>query len=150
MISPFLYKYLNKIAGYIGLQEQNYSEDALFEKEGFEAHLQMLGIWMKGRIDGSITNNDIKYLNIYANREPANALYQALAYRYKQKTVEDVTKAFITERFPSDALPSSANYCTDYLFQRDMKSTKDWEPCPEENKVYSGTDYSFATYILTK
>jgi hypothetical protein len=150
VISPFLYKYLNKLAGYIGLEDGNYSEDALFEKEGFEAHLQMLGIWLKGVVDGDLTNSDYKYIKIYSDREPLNALYQAIAFRYGYKTVDDVTKAFVNEHFPVDSLPTSANHCSNYLFQRDMKSTKDWEPCPERNEVYSGTDYTFAAYILTK
>ena len=148
-LSPFLFEYLNKAAGNFNLAEPH-SDDALFEKEGFEAHLQILGIWVKGKLDGSITNSSLGYLTAYAKREPLNALYQAMAYRYGVASKHDVIRAFDNGHWPSDRLPDTHNHCTDYLFQRDMGSVKDWEPCPEENKVYSGTDYSFAAYILTK
>lgn len=149
-ISPFLIEYLSKAKGGSSLLEEKYSDDAWGEKEGFEAHLHVLGIWVKGKLDGSISNVDLSYLEAYAKREPMNALYQALAYRYEKASRDSVVSAFDNGYWPSDRMPDSTTHCSDYLFQRDMKSTKDWEPCPEENKVYSGTDYSFAAYILTK
>lgn len=148
-LSPFLIEYLSKAKGGSSLLEEKYSDDAWGEKEGFEAHLHVLGIWIKGKLDGSISNVDLSYLEAYAKREPMNALYQALAYRYEKASRDSVVSAFDNGHWPSDSLPSSATHCSDYLFQRDMKSTKDWEPCPDENKIYSGTDYSFAAYILT-
>lgn len=147
-LSPFLYEYLKKSSGDTSLAGN--SDDAWFEKEGFEAHLQVLGIWVKGKLDGSITNVDLDYLKTYAKREPLNALYQSMAYRYGKSTKDDVLAAFNNSHWPSDHLPTSDNHCSGYLFQRDMTSTNDWEPCPEENETYSGTDYSFAAYVLTK
>lgn len=149
LLSPFLVEYLNKAKGDYSLLSEPHSDDALFEKEGFETHLQVLGIWLKGKLDGSITNASLGYLETYAKREPLNALYQSIAYRYGKASKDDVVRAYSDRRWPTDRLPGSSDYCTDYLFQRDMKSTKDWEPCPDENKIYSGTDYSFAAYILT-
>lgn len=148
-LSPFLLEYLSKAKGDYSLLNDPHSDDAWFEKEGFEAHLQVLGIWLKGKLDGSLTNASLGYLEAYAKREPLNALYQALAYRYGKASRDDMVSAFNSRYWPSDSLPSSVTHCSDYLFQRDMKSTKDWEPCPDENKIYSGTDYSFAAYILT-
>lgn len=149
-ISPFLIEYLSKAKGDSSLLAEPHSDDAWGEKEGFEAHLHVLGIWIKGKLDGSISNVDLSYLEAYAKREPMNALYQALAYRYEKASRDSVVSAFDSRYWPSDSLPNSTTHCSDYLFQRDMKSTKDWEPCPDENKIYSGTDYSFASYVLTR
>ena len=145
-ISPFLAEYLSKAKGDSSLLAE--SDDAWFEKSGFEAHLHVLGIWVKGKLDGSITNVDLDYLKTYSKREPLNALYQSMAYRYGKASQSDVLAAFDNEHWPSDRLPSSSEHCSSYLFQRDMTSTGDWEPCPGENQVYSGTDYGFASYVL--
>lgn len=147
-ISPFLAEYLSKAKGDSSLLSE--SDDAWFEKSGFEAHLQVLGIWVKGKLDGFISDVDTSYLKAYAQREPLNALYQSMAYRYGVATKEDVINAFGSNHWPDSSLPNSSNHCSSYLFQRDMVSTKDWDPCPDENQVYSGTDYSFAAYVLTK
>ena len=145
-LSPFLYEYINKLAESKSLLAE--SDDAWFEKSGFEAHLHVLGIWVKGKLDGSITNVDLDYLKTYAKREPLNALYQAMGYRYGIVGRDSVVAAFDNNHWPNDRLPSSSEHCSSYLFQRDMKSEKDWLPCPDENQVYSGTDYSFAAYVL--
>lgn len=145
-ISPFLVEYLGKAAGTKSLLAE--SDDAWFERSGFEAHLHVLGIWVKGKLDGHISNIDLDYLKAYAKREPLNALYQSAAYRYGVATKEDVLNAFGTPHWPDDRLPGSSEHCSSYLFQRDMTSTKDWEPCPDGYQEYSGTDYSFAAYVL--
>ncbi len=49
--------------------------------------------------------------------------------------------------FPSDGLPTSANYCTDWLTQRD-DDPKDWSPCPDEAKTHSGGEFLFAAALL--
>lgn len=146
LISPFLAEYLSKAKGDSALLAE--SDDAWFEKSGFEAHLHVLGIWVKGKLDGSIPDVDLSYLKAYAKREPLNALYQSMAYRYGIVGADAVVASFDNSHWPSDRLPSSKEHCSGYLFQRDMTSAKDWEPCPDENQEYSGTDYSFAAYIL--
>lgn len=147
-LSPFLVEYINKALSNKQLTAE--SDDAWFEKSGFEAHLHVLGIWAKGKIDGSISNTDSTYLKAYAKREPLNALYQSVAYRYGQATKEDVLNAFSSDHWPSDRLPSTADHCSSYLFQRDMSSTNDWSPCPADERAWSGTDFSFAAYALTR
>lgn len=145
VLSANLYNILNRIAGRPALAE---SEDAIGERYGFESHLHVLGIWLRGRVDGSIDDIDLGYLETYARREPLNALYQAAAYRYGKATKEEVINAFGSSHWPNDRLPSSTEHCTNYLFQRDMSSAGDWQPCPDAFQVYSGTDYSFAAYVL--
>lgn len=146
LISPFLASYLSKTSGQSSLLAE--SEDAIGERYGFEGHLHVLGIWLRGRVDGSIDDIDLGYLETYARREPLNALYQATAYRYGKATKEEVINAFGSSHWPDDRLPGSGEHCSNYLFQRDMSSAGDWQPCPEEAQVYSGTDYSFAAYVL--
>lgn len=146
LISPFLASYLSKASGGSSLLAE--SEDSLGERYGFESHLHVLAIWLRGRVDGSIDDIDLGYLETYARREPLNALYQAAAYRYGKATKEEVINAFGSSHWPNDRLPSSTEHCSGYLFQRDMSSAGDWDPCPEAFQVYSGTDYSFAAYVL--
>lgn len=146
LISPFLYASLSKAAGRASLLAE--SDDVWFEKSGFEAHLQVLGIWLKGKLDGSIGDMDLDYLATYAQREPLNALYQAAAYRYGRATKEAVDNAFGTSHWPDSRLPDSADHCSSYLFQRDMTSAQDWQPCADSLQVWSGTDYAFAAYVL--
>lgn len=144
LISADLYSMLG------GLGLDTASDDAIGEKSGFEAHLHVLKIWLKGRMNGSIDGVDLDYLATYAAREPLNAMYQAAAYRYGKASLAAVIEAFSNPQFPDDRLPDARDYCTGYLFQRDMASQTDWKPCPEMGDQYSGTDYSFATYILTR
>lgn len=146
VISPFLYAALGKAAGGSSLLAE--SGDVWFEKAGFEAHLQVLGIWLKGKLDGSITDMDLDYLATYAQREPLNALYQAAAYRYGRATKEAVDNAFHSSHWPDSRLPDSADHCSSYLFQRDMTAAQDWQPCADSLQVWSGTDYGFAAYVL--
>ena len=126
-------------------------------KTGFEGHLDVLSIWFSGRIYAAITKDQKKRLKAYAEREPKNGLYQAVAFIYGEASYDSVVASLIDEKlFPRDKLPSNhENYCTDYLFQRDyMKGTeinKDWLPCTEkEFKYHSATEYVFTHYILER
>jgi hypothetical protein len=142
-LSPFLYRSLSKLSGI------DIPEVETFAKDDFEGHLDVLGLILKWKLGTGLTSANIDTLGQYADREPLNALYQAAAYRFGRAPLDRVNAAFLNDHWPKDKLPSSENHCTGYLFQRDMASTKDWEPCPEKNEVYSGTDYSFAAFILT-
>ncbi len=118
-------------------------------KAGFLAHLDVVAIYLSGRIYGAINDVDKEYLRGYAARETKNGLYNAVASLYgvadlsaTQKTLEDTTI------WPDSALPTSANYCTSYLYQRDITSTGDWNPCPSEGKTYDAVEYVFSAAIL--
>lgn len=142
-LSPFLYRSLSKLSGI------DIPEVETLARDDFEGHLEVLGLILKWKLGTGLTSANIDTLGQYADREPLNALYQAAAYRFGRSSLERVNAAFINDHWPKDKLPSSENHCSSYLFQRDMISAKDWEPCPDKNEIYSGTDYSFAAFILT-
>lgn len=152
IISPTLYSLLSSItkspsvSKIINLNAN--SEDLTFLKKGFEAHLHVLSIWLTGRVEGRISQIDKNFLGGYVNREPMNALFQAVGFRYGIVSREKVLAAFLNEHWPNDKLPTNEQHCEGYLWQRDMTSDKDWKPCDDKH-VYTGADYSFAKYVLT-
>lgn len=118
-------------------------------KEGFLAHLDVVAILLSGKVYGAVNIVDKEYLRGYAGRETKNGLYNTVAALYgvadlgvAQKILEDTTI------WPSDAMPTSANYCTGYLYHRDMTSKGDWNPCPLELKTYDAVEYVFAAALL--
>lgn len=145
-ISPSLYFSLSEISKESGKLAE--SEDVIGVKDGFEGHLDVVNIWLTGRIHGKINDLQKNRLKKYAEKEKENALFQAVAFRYGVTSIENVNKAFFAPRFPNDRLPTNTEYCTEYLFQRDMDA-KDWKPCTEK-KLHSGTDFAFAYYVLSK
>lgn len=152
LISPNLVVKLRKAAGIfpLAVDQVGYSDDALFERKSFETHLHVVNIWMTGRLYGSISATDLSYLEIYAKREPLNGLYQSVAYRYGLVSQEQVLTAFNTKHWPADRLPTTNEHCTHYLFQRDMTTRENWDPCPEKQETHHGVDYVFAAYVLTQ
>ena len=120
--------------------------------DGFESHLQVIHILLLGRLTSQIDDHAKSRLKEYALREPENALYQAAWHLYYDGNMDSAYRILLSEsKFPALSLPTSDNYCTEYLFQRDMLKNggvnPDWLPCPHENKQYSGIDFLFAAKI---
>jgi len=117
--------------------------------KGYQAHLEVLRIWLSGHVHGGITDYQKKILELQADRQPDNALFQAAYATYDDGNMSNVIDKLkgMTAYFPDDRLPTSSEYCTGYLFQRD-KSAKDWGPC-DENQVHSGTDFAFTTFLIS-
>ena len=116
--------------------------------KGYQAHLEVLKIWLSGHVYGGLTDYQLKILELQADREPENALFQAAYATYNDGNMSSVIDQLkgMTSYFPDDRLPTSSEYCTGYLFQRD-KSDKDWGPC-DEGMVHSGTDFAFTTALI--
>lgn len=144
ILSTTLYFLLSKISHSSSNLRQ---ENANLIKDGFEGHLDVIGIWLDGKVNGGISEVQKQKIKKYAEKEQLNALYQSVAYRYGLRSIEDVNKSFYSKRFPDDRLPTNTEYCTEYLFQRDSNS-KDWQPCADK-KVHTGTDFVFAYYVLS-
>jgi hypothetical protein len=99
--------------------------------KGFQAHLDILSIWLNGELTGKVSSSDQFVLRSQVERQPRNALFQAVYHLYEDG---DQTKAFEIladeNLFPSDRLPTSKDRCEEYLFQRDFGA--DWQSCDEE------------------
>jgi hypothetical protein len=116
--------------------------------KGYQAHLEVLRIWLSGHVHGGVTDYQKEILKLQSRREPENVLFKAAYATYDDG---DMTGAIdkllgMVNYFPDDKLPTSNEYCTGYLFQRD-KDAKDWEPC-DRGETHSGTDFAFATFMI--
>ncbi len=116
---------------------------------GFVRHLAVLATVRNGLVDGAINDNSLKnVLQNAAESQPRNALYQA-AYHLFGDGEQDVAYAALLDRtlFPAEGLPTSANFCTDYLFQRD-EDEKDWAPCEGDGGSHGrGVEWVFAAAL---
>lgn len=122
--------------------------DLLPIKTGFQAHLEVLKIWISGHVFGGITDSQYSIIKRQAARQPDNALFQAVYATYDDGNMANVIDQLkgMTDYFPDDRLPTSNEYCTGYLFQRD-KDNKDWAPC-SDGETHSGTDFAFTTFVI--
>jgi len=116
---------------------------------GFRAHLDVLHALLVGSVHRSLPDNEYQNLKMQAERQPNNLLYQAAYAQFSGGNMEAVTEQLLhSPRFPNDRLPTTAEYCTDYLWQRD-ESPKDWEACTDKPlEAHDGTDFAFAAAIV--
>jgi len=63
---------------------------------------------------------------------------------YRLAGGEDPTSALLA-MFPHDRLPTTADWCADYLWQRD--NNENYRPC-KPRKVHFGTDFLMAAWVL--
>ena len=115
--------------------------------QGYEAHLHVLHILLKGLIDGSITSYDLGFMRYFAERAPRNALFQAILHRFTDGDYSTAAQILRDEAlFPSDRLPTSAERCEPYLWQREEGES--WQSCPTESKQHPGIDFMLAAYLI--
>lgn len=117
---------------------------------GFERHLAVIGTVRNGLVEGGINDNSLKIvLENAKNAEPHNALYQGAFHLFTDGVQADCFAQLKPPRFPADALPGKAQFCTPYLFQRDEAGNPDWLPCPNDTSPDGGrgVDYAFAAAV---
>lgn len=115
---------------------------------GYQAHLEVLHILLRGMLYKGINDFSLEILESHARRQPSNALFQAVYHKFKDGNQNDAIEILLNEElFPSDRLPASKDRCTFYLFNHEKKAS-DWEPCPKEKQVFSGTDLIFAAKVI--
>jgi hypothetical protein len=115
--------------------------------EGFKRHLSILHIIIRGHT-GGISEDELDILEHHAKHEPNNALYQAAYHRFKDGNQSKAIHLLLnTSKFPEYGLPTTDNYCTHYLYQRDESSQHDWLPC-DEGIQHTGIDFLFAGSLI--
>jgi hypothetical protein len=123
----------------------NVSEAKQVTKAGFEKHLDAISLLSKAMVDNGIDPIQYDEIRKYAEENPKNALFVALYRKYRDGNQAQVIEILLDESlFPSDRLPTSADRCEEYLWQRDYGS--DWKPC-NSGKQHDGTDFLFAAYV---
>lgn len=114
---------------------------------GFEAHLLALRLTLKSSLYGGLLRTDAELISSLAQKQPRNALFQALNHAFTDGDGNAAAAILLDEKlFPATALPTSAQRCEPYLWQRDQKST-DWLPCPEAGTTFPAVDF-FWVYAL--
>jgi len=121
--------------------------DIFSENTGFRAHLDVLAILLGASVRGTISTSQVETLKAQAKRQPRNALYQA-AYALYTDGNQSATEALLFDesRFPKDALPTTKNICSDYLWTDD-DTPSDYEPCPDHSETYEGLDLIIAASV---
>lgn len=126
------------------------------DNTGFERHLAVLTTVRNGLVEGAINDNSLRIvLENAANAQPRNAMYQAAYHLFGDGDQASTYAALGDESlFPKDRLPTSAQYCSDYIFQRDddsasSKKEPDWLPCGDgsDGPQGRGIDWAFAAAL---
>lgn len=114
-------------------------------KAGFEKHLDAISLFTKALIGGGLDPIQYEQIRKYSEENQKNALFVALYRKYRDGNQAQAIEILLDESlFPSDRLPTSADRCEEYLWQRDDGA--DWQPC-DQGKVHDGTDFLFAAYV---
>lgn len=124
------------------------TDPQLVAKSGYEAHLQILGMLLRGEIYGELPQRQLVIIGQLASSNPDSPIMQAAAARWVGgKYVGKYTAAARNSTyFPNDRLATSADRCIDWATQQ--KNPADWAPCAEEGRVHSGGDWLFAAYVF--
>lgn len=125
-------------------------DDATLGKEGFQKHLDILSILAEDTIYGAISDLSLGTLEKWAKDAPSNLLFQAVYARFTGGDLEKIGEDLLA-KFPKDRLPTSSDWCAEYLYQRDEVingvKTSDWLPC-NDGKMHTGTDFLLTAWVL--
>lgn len=114
-------------------------------KAGYEKHLDAIDLLTKGMLGGGLDQIQYEEIRKYADANPKNALFVALYRKYRDGNQQQAIDILLDESlFPSDRLPTSADRCEEYLWQRDDGS--DWQPC-DKAETHDGVDFLVAAWV---
>lgn len=117
---------------------------------GFEAHLDVLHILLRGRVFGRISADEKAVLVRQGTRVPQNPLFAYGKALYTDGDQTDTVDLLLRDlfRFPQDRLPTTHDRCEPWVLQRDPG--KDWQPCDlgQPAKKHPGGDLLFVEYLL--
>jgi hypothetical protein len=123
-------------------------EPIFLPTKGYEAHLTVLHITLRGMMKGSITYLQKEALKYQKNRQPRNLLFRTAYAKFDDGRMDGIVHELgnMRDKFPDGELPSNANRCEQYLWQRDANSN-DWRPC-DGNDRHPGIDYAFLAALI--
>lgn len=105
---------------------------------GFKRFLQALAILYRGLAKGAINDIELNTMKENVKAEYSNAVYHGITHLFTDGN-QNIALALLADndRYPSDRLPTSEEYCTDFLYQRDEIIEEDLiadaEGCVEYN-----------------
>jgi hypothetical protein len=114
--------------------------------DGYEAHLQILHILIRGELLGGIDNRMLARIREHYSRSPKNALFAFAHAKYADGNQQEAIELLLNEQWwPSSRLPTSEDRCEPWLFQRDVGA--DWLPC-SKGETHHGGDLIFLTKLI--
>jgi hypothetical protein len=115
-------------------------------KAGYEKHLDAIDLLTKGMLGGGLDQIQYEEIRKYADANPKNALFVSLYRKYRDGNQQQTIDILLDESlFPSDRLPTSADRCEEYLWQRD-NNPSDWGPC-DKGQIHDGVDFLIAAWV---
>lgn len=123
--------------------------------EGFPRHLAVLTTLRNGCVEDGLNDKSVDYLRKAAEDQQQNAVFQAAYHLFTDGQQEPAYAALNSPRFPKDRLPTRAEYCTHYLWERDFDAgepNSDWDGCPNETSPDRGrgNDFAFAAELTLR
>lgn len=117
--------------------------------KGYEAHLAVLHITLRGMMKGSITHFQKEALKYQKNRQPKNLLFKTAYAKFDDGRMDGIVRELkaMDHLFPNERLPTSKDRCEPYIWQRDSKGG-DWAPCDGELKKHPGIDLAFLVALI--
>ena len=115
--------------------------------KGFEAHLAVWHILLRGELLGSIPDYHFNVLRDLAAENAENPLFQAAYHRYLDGNYTSVLQLLLDNgEWPADHLPTSHNHCDQWPVQREY-TEKDWGSCDPEVE-HSGAELPVIYYLI--
>lgn len=116
---------------------------------GFEAHLDVLHILLRGELFGFISDQNLKVVRSHAGRNARNGFFAYVDAKFSGGDQTKALESLLDEAlFPPDRLPTTADHSEAYLWQRELGA--DWEPAEGDAKEHTGADFYFLASQLLK
>lgn len=114
---------------------------------GFEAHLTVWHILLRGELLSSIPEHNFNILQDYVKQNPENPLFQAAYHKYLDGNYSSVLQLLMNNsEWPADKLPTTSNHCDSFPIQREY-SEKDWGSCLPETE-HTGAELPIIYYLI--
>lgn len=114
-----------------------------------QRHIVALNIDLQGDIDGHISDQMYNLVKKFHRNSPNNKYFSFIRNKFSDGDQKDVIEFLLNERyFPSSKLPTSQNYCTEWLWMR-HEDKDSWQPCGE-GKTHTGGDFIFLAERLSR
>lgn len=111
-----------------------------------QRHVVALNIILRGEKEGKISGDMLDLLENWHAKNPSNALYSYGVARFTDGNQAETINALLNPRlFPADRLPTSADRCGGWLWER---SESKWSPCQDKKATHSGGDLVFIAHLL--
>lgn len=148
ILTPGMVQLLAKIIKHLG--GRTHSEINIPQiygaEPGFPSHLTMLHIYLNGRMDGRIGDDQLDTLRKILQHSPRNVLAQALYHKY---TDGDQTAALsLLTMWPNNRLPTESDWCAEWRTQRSDDQLAEAAGQCTGNTSHSGGDFLFVSRII--